>query len=520
MRRFTAWESLIVAIGSVLGAFALYLWSMAPGLTWAHDGADGGDLAMAVALKGVPHPTGYPTYLAIGALFAQLPVKDIAWRLNMMSVVMAALAVGMMAWVGCMLAESFSLSAPVGGIVTGGIVATGTLFWSQALITEVYTLHALFVAVLLIWSLAGISGKQGRKWAFAGGLTIGLGLGNHISLILLLPGLFWAIGRKPHRDESIALSGGLLAGLSVYALIPLRAHLMPPVNWGGADNWSGFWWLVSGQLYRGYLRWPGFHAAGIRLTHLAILAKQQFEWWGLGLALWGLLAKKSSLAQRYARVTLWTIAAFGLWAVFYQVTDWQPYSLPIWITLAPWVLLGIMSLTREVNAPRTLVIGLILVISSGVLHAPAVNLRADTRALVSTKSVWAAIEPNALVLVDGDRATFGLGYTHFVGSQRPDVCVINRALWSYPWYRQSLQKWYSDLLPREGPTHLGAIVAAHPQRPLYLVGDTLAGGIRLAPGGPFYRVHRIPVKGDLKVGKMAPQKAKNVGRASSGRPGG
>jgi len=225
---------------------------------------------------------------------------------------MAACAVGMMAWVGCMLSESFSLPATVGGIVTGGIVATGTLFWSQALIAEVYALHALFVAALLVWTLKGSNGKKGENWALVGGLLAGLGLGNHISLVFLLPGLLWAIGGKWRRGEWVAAGGGLLAGLFVYLLIPLRARALPPVNWGGADNWSGFWWLVSGRLYQGYLYWPGFHAAGIRLSRFVIFAKQQFEWWGLGLAVWGLLARKSHLVQRYARVTLWTLAVFGI----------------------------------------------------------------------------------------------------------------------------------------------------------------------------------------------------------------
>src|SRR5689334_22464317 len=41
----------------VISLFVLYLFSMAPGLTWAHDGADGGDLITAAATGGVAHPS-------------------------------------------------------------------------------------------------------------------------------------------------------------------------------------------------------------------------------------------------------------------------------------------------------------------------------------------------------------------------------------------------------------------------------------------------------------------------------
>jgi len=67
-----------------LGAFALlpvillviYLLTLAPAITWAHHGADGGDLVTAVARGSIPHPPGSPTYLLLGELFLRLPWGD------------------------------------------------------------------------------------------------------------------------------------------------------------------------------------------------------------------------------------------------------------------------------------------------------------------------------------------------------------------------------------------------------------------------------------------------------------
>ena len=59
---------LVLVLGGV------YFSTLAPGLTWAHNGADGGDLLSAVASGGVPHPTGYPTYLLLAQAFQYIPV--------------------------------------------------------------------------------------------------------------------------------------------------------------------------------------------------------------------------------------------------------------------------------------------------------------------------------------------------------------------------------------------------------------------------------------------------------------
>src|SRR5438046_1698489 len=65
-----AWGGAILAGG---GALALYLPTLAPDLTWRAGGADGGDLITAAAQLGIPHPTGYPTYTLLAALFLRLP---------------------------------------------------------------------------------------------------------------------------------------------------------------------------------------------------------------------------------------------------------------------------------------------------------------------------------------------------------------------------------------------------------------------------------------------------------------
>jgi hypothetical protein len=66
---------------------AVYLHSVAPGLSWANDGSDGGDLIAAAATGGVAHPTGYPLYLLLARVFQFLPFGSLAFRTNLLSAV-------------------------------------------------------------------------------------------------------------------------------------------------------------------------------------------------------------------------------------------------------------------------------------------------------------------------------------------------------------------------------------------------------------------------------------------------
>src|SRR5437879_3085739 len=62
-----------------------YARTLAPGVTWANDGADSGDLVTAAATLGIAHPTGYPTYLLLARLFQIIPLGDLAARTTLLS---------------------------------------------------------------------------------------------------------------------------------------------------------------------------------------------------------------------------------------------------------------------------------------------------------------------------------------------------------------------------------------------------------------------------------------------------
>jgi hypothetical protein len=166
---------LAVAVGGL--SLALYVRTLAPGLL----PGDSGELQTLSALLGNTHPTGYPVYLLVGKLFTWLPVGDVAYRVNLLSAVTAALAV---AWVylAVRLLVGHRLPALVGAIA----LAVSPTFWSQAVIAEVYTPGAACLVAVLVCLLAWDTYRNPR-FLFLAGVLGGLSLGVHLTVALLAP---------------------------------------------------------------------------------------------------------------------------------------------------------------------------------------------------------------------------------------------------------------------------------------------------------------------------------------------
>ena len=244
--------------------FVLYLQTMAPGLTWTNLGSDGGDLITAAAVGGVAHPTGYPVYLLLARLFQVLPIGSLAYRTNIMSAVFAVCAAVLVyGVVAKVLLDKGVKQYWLASVITGYSFGLTPLVWSQAVITEVYTLHAFFIALILF--LATFSNNSGIDRLR--GVALGLAIGNHITSILLLPLALWVESLEKNSPKltsdmpqvwikSVRWTAlwrqtvWMLAGISVYIILPMRARLHPAINWENPVTLKSFWQLVSGQIYQ------------------------------------------------------------------------------------------------------------------------------------------------------------------------------------------------------------------------------------------------------------------------------
>ena len=138
---------------------------------------------------GIVHPTGYPLYLLLGRLFTFIPLSSVAWRLNFGSTVFAITAMSVLYW-----GLQLWWQRPLPAILAATAIGLSPTLWSQAIVAEVYALHALIVS-LIIFLLLKV--EQGQKEETGHSLTpahifliaavLGLGMTNHVTTIFLLP---------------------------------------------------------------------------------------------------------------------------------------------------------------------------------------------------------------------------------------------------------------------------------------------------------------------------------------------
>jgi hypothetical protein len=526
----TTWKRLgTYILGPViagLAAWALYWATAAPWLTWAHHGADGGDLIAAAMTWGVPHPSGYPTYCLLSRLFALLPLGGVGWdaiarRFTLFSAATAAASTALVCAMAQDLLHSddigndgtiFDAALPVAAILIALAWASGTTLWSQAIITEVYAPWTAMVA-LCLWLTIRLEHRPSAslvRGCAALGLLLGLGTGLHLTIVLMIPGLVVLLWPRLYPRPRALLSGlaGLALGLGVYAYLPLVALLRPPsevspVYWGNPRTWSGFWWTVSGAPYRGYLLGLPLRYLPQRLTAWLGLWRQQYTLPGVLLALVGL----ADLWQRDRRRTIGHlfIVAYSLLAITYDTVDSYVYLLPAYLVAALWLAAGSCALARHVRPwlsrrwTTALVVALLLIlplwgVASRFAHQ---DLSADQQARIWVEETLATLPQGALLISGEDAHTFTMDYIQWVEGRRLDLCVIDGELLQYSWYVEQLARRCPDLgVPWEGgrdapALSVSSLVSAQwGRRPLYLASPRpeLAQDWQVEPRGALWLI--------------------------------
>ena len=445
-----------LAAGISLLAFLVYLATLAPGLTTANFGTDGGDLIAAARTLGVPHPSGYPTYTLLAWLFTQLPVGVMAYRVNLLSAVSAAVAMGLFFCAArrVLPGDRHPLLLPA---ATALILAFSPLLWSQAVIAEVYALLMLF-ASLLLWLLVRWREDKRDRYLWLAALALGLALGNHLTILFCAPAALvylWPERRQWLRPRTV-LPGVVLfvLGLSIYAYLPLAARHHPPVNWGNPQNWRGFLWVVTGKQYQQFAFALDAGQIPGRISAWAQLLGDQFGWWGLVFALigaWGQWKRE----RRFALFTLVWMALVVLYAFFYNTGDSFMYLLPVVMLMALWwgegvyLLLGWVRSLQPVWRPLILEILILLTLLSVALNWRQVEPDDDWEAHVYIRQALDAVQPGGLIIVRADQPTFKLWYGIYAEDQRPDVQVVSGPLLAFIWYRDHIRYLYPSLVVNE-----------------------------------------------------------------------
>lgn len=375
----------------------------------------------------------------------------------------------------------------VAAFLAGMTWAVSPLLWGQAVIVEVYTLNALFFVALLWllwrWAEALEWGRSRALWPGLAGLAFGLGLGNHLTLALILPGaLYWVWAKGRGRRDSprglILAALATLAGLLIYAYLPLAASRRPPINWGDPVTFDRFLWVVTGRLYAPLAFGLPPAELPARLAGWATLVVGQFMPWGLALALVGLW-QLDRRQHHWWRATLLIWLAFTVYAIGYNSTDSDAYLLPAFAVMALWLAEGVVVLLQRVRRPMWLAATATVALLLALVVAPAFVRywqEEDFSPHQEAEEYWRTAlheaEPDAVILTGGDARTFALWYAIYGLKERPDIAVVNVSLYGFEWYRRALAETHPNLLPSVSAAAVEELIPRWAQeRPVYAAED-------------------------------------------------
>lgn len=474
------------------GSLALYVATLAPSLSWGWTGwgVDGGELLAAANTFGVPHPPGYPTYMLLLRAFAEVVrVGDFAYQGNLFSAVCAAGALTLL------YASAFRLGrtlfpdamprvAAAGAALGAAVLGAAPLFWALSVITEVYALNALFCAALLYIAMRVCTRPPGERphsaryesvHLAAFGLLLGLGLGNHLTLLAVgVPLAYWMGFSVRWRWQRWAWAGGaLLLGLCVYLYLPLRAAQHPPINWGNADSLEGVIWMLSGRPYQDYVFGVEASTLPSRLLAWLQLVFGQLNPLGIFIGLLGLGFLRAA-ERRLFEAALATILLITVYAIAYNSFDFQVLMIPAFLVYGLAVSMGLMWLVAEwlprVIAPRpqsdkprfslpaynpalVLIVAtfVLLPVLSLVLNYDDQSLRDDREAADLARRMVAEVPDGSVVLAGSETHVFPLWYETYVEQPEREVAVVATLLLQFDWYRRDLHEDFPNLVPAQLP---------------------------------------------------------------------
>ncbi len=306
-----------------LVAFVVYAWTVAPNVTLL----DSGEFIVSAQHFGVAHPPGYPLWTLLVWLFQLLPLGNAAWEINLFSSVCGALAVAL----GTMLFSSstrWMLGDSLNrwrGLMSTAVLSIGLLFafsfsmWSQATITEVYTLHALLIGLYLLSLYVWLRRPESLTLLLLPFFLLAFSFSNHqlsvslaplpfLAVLLVRRDIFWDLvvaamltvlmvflgfailsGELPVLKTGLRFfycviaSGGVLLvvrrfriawgliaylpivvmlGLLPYAYMPVASSTNPPMNWAYTRTSEGFFFSFNRSQYGGSLSQQSLRSLG------------------------------------------------------------------------------------------------------------------------------------------------------------------------------------------------------------------------------------------------------------------
>jgi hypothetical protein len=435
-------RSLLTALLVFAPALLLFVRTLLPDV----DYWDTGEFQALGPVLGIAHPTGYPAYtllLWLASVVLQ-PFGDAALRANLLN---ALLVAGACAIVGVTVA--YLTRRLVVGVGVGLAFAVSTRVWKIGLHADPHGLHlflaALLLLLLIVWADRQRAGHDhADRVLIAAAALFGVSLANHALTLLLAPGIgLYVLLVYPHivrRVRLVAACVGALVLTTVvlYAYLPIRSAMNPPLDYANPQTWENFKYVVFGEQFTGT-----FHNRPTPIDSARLIVGESWQQLGVLLPLAGLGLIVGFL--RRAALMVMLLAWFALTWYFdlgYENADIGRYYLVPLMCVAVVGGLGAGAILeaakvvvqRLAPARRTFARAAIACVMAVVLIMPAIasvpqryrtiDESHDLSARTWLDTLGAALPSDALIVSWWSYST-PMWYGQYVEGWRPDVTIVD-----------------------------------------------------------------------------------------------
>jgi hypothetical protein len=441
---------------------------------------DRGELAATTYTLGIPHPTGYPSITVLGWLVSHLiPMRPVLVLNAFAAFLVAASAAGLVFLFDDLFRRVSrnggpADSRPLLALLCALFTAFTIRWWQQANGFEVYSLHLVLLPLLLMsffrWVDAASSGSRAAGTTFA--LLLGLSFTNHMTTVLLAPGLlFYAWSRLrgliSFLRAAVPLFIPFLIGLSPYALLPILSATGPRFDWGGTHTLHGFIDHLTAREYRG---WISFNpeTLAVQGRYLAWSVAHDLVWIGLmpvGLGIVFLSRRRPSLTVCLGSI----VAVSAFFAASYHIRELDPYLVGCVLGLALFAGLGLLAIQERFGAQAALGAGLSLVALAGALHVHDCDESRNQLVEDLTMNQLESLPPRALLFTkQWDYFLAASWYFQEAEAVRRDVVIVSPDLLRHGWYVDELERRAPALIglvPNEAAAYRKALRPFEEHRP-------------------------------------------------------
>jgi len=382
---------------------------------------DSGEFTAAAFSLGIPHNSGYPLYSLIGKIFCMIPLGNVGFRMNLMSMFFSALTVSLVYTIIFRVTSSILSSA-----VAASFLAFTPLFWSQTVSAEVYPLHTFFVALMIRLLWWWDENKEFHRLLIFVFVT-GLSFGNHMQTVMLAPPVLYLIISGDKKaiftlKRFMIISALFILPLAIYLYLPIRTSAGAAIHWGDPDSIERFLAQVTARTHRGtYVFSIGLPEYVSRAIEALRVIGNQYGILVL-LALWGWM-KLSSM--RWKMFFVFLVFFDFVYTVFLNIISLEitPFSLPTAIVMA--ILLGfgvndILGLTSQwrkigTNVKKSVKLACCMMpVIPFLSNYDVCNQSHNYSAYEHAVNIFRTAEPGSTVFLDGDNNVFPVVYGRMV----------------------------------------------------------------------------------------------------------